>query len=226
MAGRRALAAAGARDEAANVATLRREPSQARSRERLALVLDAAATLVDELGPEAVTTTMIAERAGASVGWLYDFFVDREAIYNAVIVRAMDRLDIAVAEARAAHPRASWTTLISITIDALVEFYRSEPGYRALWFSPFLSIEMVEAMRTHDAALSPQAVTDLAELGIELVGVDPQTALHLAIGIIDKGLDLAFRFDLNGDAAMIEETKRAVIGYTRPYVRRVAKARP
>ena len=72
------MAAAGDRETAAGVVTLRRVPLQSRSRQRVQGVLDAAAELVDELGPDLVTTTMIASRGGVSVGWLYDYFVDRE----------------------------------------------------------------------------------------------------------------------------------------------------
>ena len=227
MAGRRAMAAAGDRETAAGVVTLRRVPLQTRSRQRVQGVLDAAAELVDELGPDLVTTTMIASRSGVSVGWLYDYFVDREAIFDAIVIRAMDRLDAAVERSHEQYP-GPWPVRISAVIDALAEFYRSEPGYRALWFSPYLSIEMVEAMRRHDDASAPTAVAGLAANGIVLSAVNPLTAFHLVIGIIDKGLDLAFRFDFDGDPGMIEETKRAVLAYVNPYVSPApaAKAKP
>lgn len=211
------MAAAGDRGAASGIVTLRRVPLQTRSRTRVQSVLDAAAQLVDELGPDLVTTTMISQRGGVSVGWLYDYFVDREAIFDAIVIRAMDRLDVAVERSHEEYP-GPWPVRISAVIDALAAFYRSEPGYRALWFSPYLSIEMVEAMRRHDVASAPTAVAGLAANGIELRGVDPLIAFHLVIGIIDKGLDLAFRFDFDGDLAMIEETKRAVIAYFDPYV--------
>ena len=159
------MAAAGDREAASGIVTLRRVPLQTRSRTRVQSVLDAAAQLVDELGPDLVTTTMISQRGGVSVGWLYDYFVDREAIFDAIVIRAMDRLDVAVERSHEEYP-GPWPVRISAVIDALAAFYRSEPGYRALWFSPYLSIEMVEAMRRHDVASAPTAVAGLAANGI------------------------------------------------------------
>ena len=48
-------------------------------------VLDTAARLIDQVGPEAVTTGMIAKAAGVSIGWLYDFFPNRESIFDAIV---------------------------------------------------------------------------------------------------------------------------------------------
>ena len=56
---------------------------------RVVTVLDATARLLDELGPDAVTTALIAERADVSVGWLYDFFPNREAVFDAVMARSI-----------------------------------------------------------------------------------------------------------------------------------------
>ena len=69
---------------AADTLTLRREPQQARSRARLAGLLDAAETLLVREGAEALTTTRIAAEAGVSVGSLYRWFPDKAAIVDAI----------------------------------------------------------------------------------------------------------------------------------------------
>src|SRR3954468_24548283 len=48
------------------VSPLRRVPVQGRSVARVARMLDACAELVDEMGYEALTTTLLAERAGVA----------------------------------------------------------------------------------------------------------------------------------------------------------------
>ena len=55
-------------------------------------MLDTAAQLVDELGPEAVTTASIAAAAGVSIGWLYDFFPNRESVFDAVVERSFEKV--------------------------------------------------------------------------------------------------------------------------------------
>ena len=58
----------------------RNEPVQARSTARLTALLDAAAAVIDEIGYERLTTAMVAERAGASIGTVYRYFPDRIAV--------------------------------------------------------------------------------------------------------------------------------------------------
>ena len=61
----------------------RRQPVQARSRENVERILDAAAALIDEGGVDAVTTRVIADRAGITAPSLYRFFADREQVLDA-----------------------------------------------------------------------------------------------------------------------------------------------
>ena len=63
-------------------AVIRNEPVQARSAARLTALLDAAAHVVHEIGYERLTTAMVADRAGASIGTVYRFFPDRIAAYR------------------------------------------------------------------------------------------------------------------------------------------------
>ncbi|MFN9541802.1 MAG: helix-turn-helix domain-containing protein, partial [Alphaproteobacteria bacterium] len=54
-------------------ATPRKRPLQARSRETYAAILEATARILEAEGLEAANTNAIAERAGVSVGSLYQF---------------------------------------------------------------------------------------------------------------------------------------------------------
>jgi len=70
----------------------RRIPRQRRSRERVERILDAAAAVFGEVGYEAATTHLIAERAQTAVGTLYQFFPDKRAIFRALEERHMARV--------------------------------------------------------------------------------------------------------------------------------------
>jgi len=59
----------------------RKKPRQARARATWEAVLEAAAQVLREAGPEALTTNRVAERAGVSVGSLYQYFPSKQAIY-------------------------------------------------------------------------------------------------------------------------------------------------
>ena len=77
---------------------LRRQPVQQRSAKRVEQMLDASAALIDELGYDALTTTLIAKRAGVAVGSLYQFFPDKRAVVQALTQRNLERFVAAVNE--------------------------------------------------------------------------------------------------------------------------------
>src|SRR5215213_8225116 len=131
-------------DDGAELAGVRKLPVQARSRERVERVLDTAAKLVDELGPDAVTTASIAAAAGVSIGWLYDFFPNRESIFDAVVERSFEKVSPMAG--------ADWRDALEAVVWALFRFYRDEPGFRVLWFSRFQSPAMIERNRQLDLA--------------------------------------------------------------------------
>ena len=83
------------------IALIRNEPVQARSTARLAALLDAAAKVVHEIGYERLTTAMVAERAGASIGTVYRYFPDRIAVLQSLAARNAERMtDRVLAELR------------------------------------------------------------------------------------------------------------------------------
>lgn len=65
----------------------RRSPRQARSRATCEAIVEAAAQIVERQGPEALTTNAVAERAGVSIGTLYQYFPDKQAILIAAARR-------------------------------------------------------------------------------------------------------------------------------------------
>ncbi len=196
---------------------LRRLPLQARSQQRVAHVLDTAALLIDRVGPEAITTGMIAKAAGVSIGWLYDFFPNRESIFDAIVARSLDKVTPVAEAVHDARPADDWREVLGAVVQALFVFYQVEPGFRVLWFSRFQSAAMIEVNRKHDLAGAIGAYERLSRHGLSLVGVSPERVLHLVIGIIDKGLDLAFRIDPDGDRQIVDETVTAAVAYLERY---------
>lgn len=202
----------------------RRAPRQERSRERITTILDITAALVDELDPDLVTTTLIAERAGMSVGSIYTYFEDRSAVFDAVVERSITVLYDTVGQARASAVGLPWIDGCFAVVDCLVEHYRTQPGFRRLWFSPHLSPVMIDAMRRSDEMQAHRLVEQLHDRGIRLECVDPVSAMRMYVGIIDKGLELAFRADPAGDSAAIAETKQVIRHYLEAYMRPIERS--
>src|SRR3954471_17613134 len=73
--------------EPPEAALLRRVPQQDRGQRRVDLILDAASAVIAEVGVDGATTNAIAARARTSVGSLYQFFPNKDAIVQALAVR-------------------------------------------------------------------------------------------------------------------------------------------
>lgn len=71
---------------------LRKQPVQTRSKESIRKILDGTHRLLRSAGPSAVTTPAIATEAGVSVGSLYHFFPNKEAIILALYEEKLERI--------------------------------------------------------------------------------------------------------------------------------------
>jgi AcrR family transcriptional regulator len=70
----------------------RRHAKQARARATTEIILEAAARVLVREGYPATTTNRIAEKAGVSVGTLYQYFADKSEVFDALIRREMRSL--------------------------------------------------------------------------------------------------------------------------------------
>ncbi|MDM0115428.1 TetR/AcrR family transcriptional regulator [Variovorax sp. J22R133] len=73
-------------------AVARRNPQQARSQHKVELILEAASRLLDEGDVASLKTNAVAELAGVSIGTLYQYFKDKQAILDALMRRELDGL--------------------------------------------------------------------------------------------------------------------------------------
>lgn len=125
---------------------LRRQPKQRRGQQRVEKILEAAALVFDEVGYEAATTHQIAERAGTAIGSLYQFFPDKAAIFNAMELRHIERVEAIWAQAQAQEfwrlPLQEMLAQLTAGVVALfeqpvsrvlfVEFYRARDRFQAI----------------------------------------------------------------------------------------------
>src|SRR6266478_151293 len=68
----------------------RKRPVQARSEATVSTLFEASIQVLLAVGYRQLTTTRVAERAGVSVGTLYQYFPNRQALIAAVIERHLE----------------------------------------------------------------------------------------------------------------------------------------
>ena len=78
---------------------MRKRPLQQRSRDMVATLVDAAARVIVERGLDNLTTNHVAAVAGVSVGSLYQYFPDKDALVEALLQRHAAQL-LAVVDGR------------------------------------------------------------------------------------------------------------------------------
>lgn len=112
----------------------RRAPSQRRSRERVERILAVSAALIAETGSDATRMSDVAERAGVSIGSLYQYFPDKAAIIRTLAERynTEDRACIAE-ELATVRDAAGLRKALAGLIDIYYEMFLAEPVRRDIW---------------------------------------------------------------------------------------------
>jgi AcrR family transcriptional regulator len=191
----------------------RRSATQSRSQEKMERVLRATAALLDESGAEAVTTTAVAARAEVSIGWLYNFFDDRQALLEEVMVTGLVDLDGRWDAVGFSLAGPDWRARVAAGLEVVIDFFDASPGFRSLWFSADFSGRMLQANRLHDDALAAYLAASATATRPDAPDVPLGIVTQVFGGMIDKGLDLAYRNDPAGDKNMLAEMSRACIDY-------------
>jgi AcrR family transcriptional regulator len=201
---------------------LRRVPVQGRSVARVQRMLDACAALVDEVGYDGLSTTLLAERAGVAIGSVYQFFPDKRAIVQALTLRNLEaylqRLGARFAEMAFDH----WWDGVDAAIDEYIDMHRTVAGFRTLHFGDVVDVHLLDEEQDNNGVIVEQIGRLLmTQLG-ELSGVtDPQRlrfALTIAVEAADALIKLAFRRAPEGDGAVLAEAKVLIREYLHRHV--------
>ena len=186
---------------------------QGRSLARVSRMLDACAELMDEIGYDGLTTTLLAERAGVAIGSVYQFFPDKRAIVLALAQRNIEsyveRLSAKITSGELSH----WWDAVDAAMDEFIDMNRSTPGFRTLRFGDVVDRNLLDADRDNDAVLTEQ----LGKVLVGAFGVPENDrllfSLAIAVEMADGLIKLAFRRDPDGDDQVLSEAKKIVKEY-------------
>ena len=200
-------------DEEAASAGLRVVPQQARGKDKIARVLAAADRIMATEGAAAITTLRIAAESGVSVGSLYRYLPNREAIIESL---ARQYLGLLEQEMDGLISRVRLDPVVDVVdagVETFAEFYRSHPGFRALWFSRYLTEETRTLDRAHKAVMAHR-IRDL--LVAQDIGRSDETTLEIGLSIqlaTDAIIQEAFRTNSSGDPGLLAQLKTMIRGY-------------
>ncbi len=117
-----------------NAKKMRRAPTQKRSRERVQNILKVACELIALQGSDGMKMGELAEKAGVSIGSLYQYFPDKAAIIHALADRYNDEsrhcIEEALSEVTTSH---SLIAAFDHLIDTYFELFLAEPVICDIW---------------------------------------------------------------------------------------------
>ena len=191
---------------------VRTEPIQQRSAARLSGLLDAAAAVVDEVGFDRITTAMIAERAGASIGTVYRYYPDRVAVLHALHERAVARFRQRVVDELGASTLTTWWDAVDCVVTAFVGLYRSEPGFRIVNFDDRDGVPAADIVA--DVDFFARRLADVLVNEFDLpAGPELIFRLEVAVEMADALLARAFHSEPLGDDRFIDECRLVLRNY-------------
>ena len=172
----------------------RKTAVQARSARTVEAIVEAAARILETLGFEGYTTNVIAARAGVSIGSLYQYFPNKDAITLAQASPSFSLLSEA----------------LDLMIQAAVRHQQRRPGLARL-----LDLEEGRLAAQSDsgaAGLRSALQLVLEQASCELM-IIPETATVDIIGITRGLTDMVGREPGIGPADLKQRLRRALFGY-------------
>ncbi len=99
----------------------RKTPVQTRSAVTVHAIAEATIQVLLERGPDRLTTTRVAARAGVSVGTLYQYFPNKQALLFAVLEDHLGRVAAAVEHASSASEQAPLSVMVEKVVTAFID---------------------------------------------------------------------------------------------------------
>jgi|ERR1700722_1267263 AcrR family transcriptional regulator len=160
--------------------SIRIAPQQDRSSRRLASFLSAAAELFAEVGYEATTMTAIAERSGSSIGALYNYFPDKQAVALTLLGQYAHEMEEQWMPLMERAENLTHREFASLFIERITEIFQVRPAYLRLLAAPIrlrrdpaakrvLRVNIANAFRAKNPSLSDEQAVLAANVTVQLV---------------------------------------------------------
>jgi AcrR family transcriptional regulator len=197
---------------------MRRTPQQTRSQRRVDLILDVAAELFVEVGYESATTNAIAERAGISIGSLYRYFPDKDAILRALSNRHYEQVQVLFDQVFTQDAiYLPLHVLIDRLIDAFVELHLACPAYKHILLGADVSADVAAASEALDqeivermAGILQLTAPNLDEQRAHLVATVCKAQVKALLALMTPTSDGEFQTQVTA------EMKRMLVAYLEP----------
>ncbi len=131
--------------------TPRKEPNQDRARETVENIVEATAHILEKEGFEKISTNKIAEKAGVSIGSLYQYFPTKESIFSFMMekyIHSQTQMIDRIMEERKTNQDLKET--VRIIISAIMESKIKQARFQKMFAVKVLSFAGYESLNRQD----------------------------------------------------------------------------
>lgn len=199
--------------------SLRRQPKQQRSQQRVEQILRAAAEVFVEVGYEAATTHMIATRAKTAIGSLYQFFPDKLAIFHALEARHMENVMTLNRELlQSTDLKRPFAEFVDRLVEAHIAYFQ-DPIPRVVYIQYFVAPQLFVLFdETFNRQLIEQYADFLRQWNPALPIEKSESLAETVHQCYNAILLQALRGEERKRRSRYEELKALLVAYLAPYV--------
>jgi AcrR family transcriptional regulator len=157
----------------------RRKPLQVRAQATVAAILEAAVDVIDRGGWDHASTNRIATRAGVSIGSLYQYFPNKDAILAALFETHRHEVHEVIAWCllRLADPNENVEAVLRGMFSALIDLHRKDPALTRVLSTAVPPCPPAEHRK--DDATMTEILADVLRSRPDVRLRDPSAAAHV-----------------------------------------------
>ncbi len=198
----------------------RKSASQERSRATVEALLDATARVLTKEGYDRASTNRIAATAGVSVGSLYQYFPNKEALVAALVARHNREILQLVRDALKEVASLDLGAAVGAMVRAAVDAHLVDPALHRIFAEQVPRMGQLAKIEALEQQTFQLVRGYLEERRNEISVRDLDTATSILVTIVEA---LTHQFVINKPDAMdgdrdrfIDEVARLILGYLRP----------
>ncbi|MFZ7090865.1 TetR/AcrR family transcriptional regulator [Primorskyibacter sp. 2E233] len=187
----------------------RKTPLQSRSRASYEAIVTAAAQVLEHGGMAALTTNLVAERAGVSIGSLYQYFPNKDAIAAELVRRQMAQMREDIADAMRRCDGKDLQATVWIILKASIRHHARAPKLSRILEEAEKTLPLDGETRQSKALVHAQLTEVLSNHYVP----EPETAATDLSGMTAGMVHAALAAGETDTDALAERAYRAVCGY-------------
>jgi AcrR family transcriptional regulator len=195
--------------------TPRKRPRQARSRATVDSVLEATARVLVKHGFDGLTTNLVAQTAGVSIGSLYQYFPNKAALVGALIEKHVETMtSLALGELTRVAKLPVGEAIRSV-IEVMIRAHAVHPELHRVLTEQVPRVGRMAKLAEIEAIVQRMVAGLLASRRDELAIADPDMAAYVLVSAIEAITHRAALFspELLRDPRLIDETCTMVRRY-------------